>query len=835
MKKSLELCLFVASLSLTINTGVGTDPLLLEYSDYYYDLYYGDYEDYNSGPASVDHVTVPRSIRVEAPQPEKSRKTNNHKSNRRGNRAKQADIDDEPRHQVQHVQSPPPHQQQQQANHNSFVRQEPANPVSEPLNVRLQRLLSHDQSSAQTILDILEAPRQSQEEIIKFLRHIVERIKEEQRSSENFKQADQSQSRNKQHPQQPTPQTRPPPPPQTRPPPPPPTRPPPPPTRPPPPPPTRPPQPPPTRPPPPPTRPPPPPPTRPPPPPPTRPPPPPPTRAKIPPPTALPFVQQREPKSQESNKNNENSISGVSAHQTVNSQFSQFPNFQNHQTKNKEVESPRQSQRNEQKSFKSPKIEIRHEEEFPDRNFRKDSNVNKQNIAPQHSFKNQHNNNNINKNKNQRNRNQFNDEREEERSSGVDSHSPTSSSGLTIEEFLTRYPEVKRLSSRFGDDVPNTESPFKSHKKHNKGHKKKNNKKQKNRPHNNAPNNNAANSVAEVHQQQTSFTAFSAPETTPATKPPRITPRQRQTEPPRQPPPTRPPPPPSQPPKQEFILTTPHPKPKNNNKHKNNNFQNNHNANSVAVQEQNPTYDDYNIDNLDYDYYYDQLVPEHERFFQLPKTEQATPAPIQENSGGFQVFTHFNNDNSDVQSRPPPPPPKPKKQPKSKSKSSVGGGKSVNNVGPPINKPGGPQAGPFGYTDKGTYFEDSHFNGFPERIEMIYQGFVWAMDMFYPGQDSVLHGGVHTILEDKVKRETVNLDGDYIVRISGRASPYNINRLTFYTKNGKQFGPWGDRHSEDSVDFDVSAPPGQALAFFSGTIDFGVPLRSVSFHWRPIS
>ena len=24
-----------------------TDPLLLEYSDYYYDLYYGDYEDYS--------------------------------------------------------------------------------------------------------------------------------------------------------------------------------------------------------------------------------------------------------------------------------------------------------------------------------------------------------------------------------------------------------------------------------------------------------------------------------------------------------------------------------------------------------------------------------------------------------------------------------------------------------------------------------------------------------------------------------------------------------------------------------------------------------------------
>ena len=134
-----------------------------------------------------------------------------------------------------------------------------------------------------------------------------------------------------------------------------------------------------------------------------------------------------------------------------------------------------------------------------------------------------------------------------------------------------------------------------------------------------------------------------------------------------------------------------------------------------------------------------------------------------------------------------------------------------------------------------SYFEDSHFNGFPERIEMIYQGFVWAMEMFYADQDSVLHGGVHTILEDKVKRETLNLAGDYIVRVSGRASPYNINRLTFHTKNGKKYGPWGDRHSEDSVDFDVSAPPGQALAFFSGTIDFGVPLRSVSFHWRPIS
>ena len=30
-----------------LTIAVGTDPLLLEYSDYYYDLYYGDYDDYS--------------------------------------------------------------------------------------------------------------------------------------------------------------------------------------------------------------------------------------------------------------------------------------------------------------------------------------------------------------------------------------------------------------------------------------------------------------------------------------------------------------------------------------------------------------------------------------------------------------------------------------------------------------------------------------------------------------------------------------------------------------------------------------------------------------------
>ena len=51
---------------------------------------------------------------------------------------------------------------------------------------------------------------------------------------------------------------------------------------------------------------------------------------------------------------------------------------------------------------------------------------------------------------------------------------------------------------------------------------------------------------------------------------------------------------------------------------------------------------------------------------------------------------------------------------------------------------------------KGTFFIDSHYNGFPESIDLVYQGFVWAFTMNYPNQPSVLHGGVHTILLDKV-------------------------------------------------------------------------------------
>jgi len=145
-----------------LTIAVGTDPLLLEYSDYYYDLYYGDYDDY-SYRAELP-ATAPRSIRVEKPQSninKKSSDSNDIKSKpqkgiRRGTRAKQTEPSSEPR------------------------QERESGRLTEPLNVRLQRMLSQDQSAAQTILDILEAPQQSQQEIVKFLRHIVKRIREEQ-------------------------------------------------------------------------------------------------------------------------------------------------------------------------------------------------------------------------------------------------------------------------------------------------------------------------------------------------------------------------------------------------------------------------------------------------------------------------------------------------------------------------------------------------------------------------------------------------------------------------------------------------------------------------------
>ena len=42
--RTLVLC---SLLCLALKPSWSTDPLLLEYSDYYYDLCYGDYDDYN--------------------------------------------------------------------------------------------------------------------------------------------------------------------------------------------------------------------------------------------------------------------------------------------------------------------------------------------------------------------------------------------------------------------------------------------------------------------------------------------------------------------------------------------------------------------------------------------------------------------------------------------------------------------------------------------------------------------------------------------------------------------------------------------------------------------
>ena len=43
----LSLVVLVAISASTVGPVQSSDPLLLEYSDYYYDLYYGDYENYD--------------------------------------------------------------------------------------------------------------------------------------------------------------------------------------------------------------------------------------------------------------------------------------------------------------------------------------------------------------------------------------------------------------------------------------------------------------------------------------------------------------------------------------------------------------------------------------------------------------------------------------------------------------------------------------------------------------------------------------------------------------------------------------------------------------------
>jgi len=406
--------------------------------------------------------------------------------------------------------------------------------------------------------------------------------------------------------------------------------------------------------------------------------------------------------------------------------------------------------------------------------------------------------------------------------------------GLTIQEFLTRYPEVKRLSSRFNDDGKDiaggkpiksvTSKPRKQkeiNNKHNKQFKKQQQQQQ----------NQLQSQQKNIFFNQVNSNPTSSP------KRPIITPKQRKVnKPPKQPVTAR-----TTTTRRTTRRTTRKPLPKKPQPTKPTTLvtqiTNNHNDYDANY--------DYEA-NYDYDYYYDQLVPEHERFFQLPKLTSTTPSPdiggkkVTQNHS-FQFFSQLAADNR------APKPTQPSKQKSHKSNKQKGGNrgpksqsspKKQNSIAPPAPKPGthsGPNSGPFGYVEKGTYFIDSESEGFPESMQIIYQGFIWAMEIKYPGQGDVNHGGVHTILEDKVKRETVNLRDDHIVRVTGRASPYNINRLTFYTAKGKQYGPWGDRRSKESVDFDVTAPPGHGLGFLSGTIDFGVPLRSVSFHWRPIA
>jgi hypothetical protein len=442
----------------------------------------------------------------------------------------------------------------------------------------------------------------------------------------------------------------------------------------------------------------------------------------------------------------------------------------------------------------------------------------------------------------------------------TDTNSGTS--GLTIEQFLNRYPEVKRLSSRFNEDGEevNKDDNQRPPQKQNKSNPREQQlPRDSRRPHNkhNRKNHNNNNNKNKNNRNKNVATA------TESSKPKPITPRQQQ----KQSPPATPPPRPDNPPRKTENVPPPPPA-KNNNRNFNNNspskeakkskkHKNKHsksNSNDSKDSSKNnviPEYTneyDYYGEYLDYDYYYDQLVPEHERFFQLPKispeTSETSSKPDSEtHAEPFQVFTHFS---LDAQNPPPPttPPPRPshKAPPAAKAKTPPRKPKKTNKVipsknaiAPSIPKSDGKMSGPYGYTEKATFFSDHHVDSFPERIQMVYQGFVWAFDVTYPDPDGkVSHGGIHRILEDKVKRENLNLKGDYIVRITGRASPYNINRLTFYTTNGKVYGPWGDRHSAESVDFDIRAPEGHALSYFSGTIDFGIPLRSVSFHWKKI-
>merc|ERR1712123_494155 len=143
----------------------------------------------------------------------------------------------------------------------------------------------------------------------------------------------------------------------------------------------------------------------------------------------------------------------IPAAQTVTRQFNQFPNFQQHQTKNSEIESPRQSAQNGRAIQKNSQ------------NNNGRSNPGFSNNSNRGGNKNRNGNNQEKKQKKNFKSQSIGDKNSVEETANTEPHSPTSSSGLTIEEFLTRYPEVKRLSSRFNDDE-NTERPTEKPRKH---------------------------------------------------------------------------------------------------------------------------------------------------------------------------------------------------------------------------------------------------------------------------------------------------------------------------------------------------------------------------------
>ena len=538
---------------------------------------------------------------------------------------------------------------------------------------------------------------------------------------------------------------------------------------------------------------------------------------------------------------------------------------------------------------------------------------------------------------------------ENEGNSQAQGSKEVSGNTFTIEQFLQRYPEVKRLSSRFGDgkngqnrvvggngnqQIVKSKQNGRKGTKRKQGRKTKTNKKN-NRNRNNRNKGNQQNSQENGRRKQKSVNrrpsaaknqnknirgttkkpiAVTTVTTrrpvvittttrrpiltttfTPVTSPPANVPRQQQQQRPR----------PNQKPKQQQQQQQQQQQKGGNN-----------NINNIENSVPDVDFPEGELSSADYSYlyyqdYYEELVPVHHRFNQLAQsTTTTTPKPRQRNQrkkknknknnrnkkkkGGRQGKRNQSQSGGGRKNK--------NKQPQSNSfsffsvqpsdgngknnkglkqgsfpnfPSSNAGGNNKNSiqqvtkvvttkrpkvtkaptarrpvlkpskVGEPKQKPvaiksNDPlQSGPYGYVDKGTFFTDSHVKGFPDMIEVVYQGFVWALNVYYPGETKFKkqiekHGGVHTILKDKVKRQKIFFkDGDYIVRVSGRASPYNINRLTFYTAKGQKYGPWGDRRSEDSIDFDVTAPPGHGLAHFSGTVDFGVPFRSISFHWRP--